>query len=112
SRRPDPTEPRKRAAPLRSGATSIRGQRIAASGLCLLLFISPLLAQNGDPVQTTDGAVQGLVSSAGVRVFRGIPYAAAPIGPLRWKAPQAPARRTEVRRADAFGPRCMQEPVF
>jgi para-nitrobenzyl esterase len=88
-----------------------RGQ-ITASGVCLLIFISPLLAANLDPVQTRYGAVQGLVSSAGVRVFRGIPYAAPPIGPLRWKAPQAPASWRGVRRADAFGPRCMQERVF
>lgn len=56
--------------------------------------------------------MQGLLSSTGVRVFRGIRYAAPPIGPLRWKAPQPPARWTGVQRADAFGPRCMQEPVF
>jgi hypothetical protein len=41
--------------------------------MCLLLFISPLLAANSDPVQMRYGAVQGLLSSTGVRVFRGIP---------------------------------------
>jgi para-nitrobenzyl esterase len=85
---------------------------VVAPAMCLLLFISPLLAANSDPVQTRYGAVQDLLSSTGVRVFRGIPYAAPPIGPLRWKAPQATANWTGVRRADAFGPRCMQELVF
>ena len=87
-------------------------RRIAGLGVCLLLFISPLLAATSDLVQTRYGAVQGLRSSAGVRMFRGVPYAAPPIGPLRWKAPQAPASWTGVRRADTFGPRCMQDPVF
>jgi para-nitrobenzyl esterase len=87
-------------------------RRNAGLGVCLLLFMSPLLAANSDPVQTRYGAVHGLRSSAGVRMFRGIPYAAPPIGPLRWKAPQEPASWTGVRRADAFGPRCMQDPVF
>ena len=91
--------------------TSVK-RRIAGLGVCLLLFISPLLAATSDPVQTKYGAVQGLRSSAGVRMFRGVPYAAPPIGPLRWKAPQAPASWTGVRRADTFGPRCMQDPVF
>ena len=47
-------------------------------------------------------------SSADVRVFKGIPFAAPPIGNLRWKAPQPAAHWDGVRKADQFGPRCMQ----
>lgn len=41
-------------------------------------------------------------------VFRGIPYAAPPVGPLRWKAPQPPLRWSDVRPAKAFGAACPQ----
>jgi para-nitrobenzyl esterase len=41
-----------------------------------------------------------------VRVFKGIPFAAPPLGDLRWKAPQPAARWDGVRKADAFGAPC------
>ncbi len=47
-------------------------------------------------------------SPEGVRVFRGIPFGAPPVGPLRWKAPQPVAPWDGVRKADAFGPVCVQ----
>lgn len=55
----------------------------------------------------------GLVSgtsgqSAEVHVFKGIPYAAPPVGDLRWRPPQQVAHWDGVRKADQFGPRCMQ----
>ena len=43
-----------------------------------------------------------------VRVFRGIPYAAAPVGALRWKAPQPPKNWTEPRSATRDGAICLQ----
>lgn len=45
----------------------------------------------GPVVQTTDGPVRGFVNSSGVNVFLGIPYAAPPVGDLRWKPPAPPA---------------------
>ena len=46
--------------------------------------------------------------TAGMRVFKGIPFAAPPVGPLRWRPPQ-PVRSWEgVLKADHFGSRCMQ----
>ncbi|WP_394849552.1 carboxylesterase family protein [Pendulispora brunnea] len=51
------------------------------------------------------GPVVGTVQPTGVRAFLGIPYAAAPVGARRWKAP-AEARWSEPRAAKAFGPRC------
>jgi carboxylesterase type B len=62
-----------------------------------------------DPVRTAQGLVSGVAGrSPDVRVFKGIPFAAPPVGPLRWKPPQPAERWSGVRRGDAFGPRCMQ----
>lgn len=52
---------------------------------------------------TTYGAVRG-VREDGLAVFRGIPYARPPVGPLRFAAPQPPERWDGVRPATAFGP--------
>jgi para-nitrobenzyl esterase len=64
-------------------------------------------------VKLTNGFVEGTTDPATkVRAFKGIPYAAPPVGDLRWKAPQAPIPWSGVRKADAFGPRCMQGSIF
>ena len=59
-----------------------------------------------NPVLTVEGGkVQGVPSEApGVTVFKGIPYAAAPVGDLRWKAPQAVKPWEGVKICDTFGP--------
>jgi para-nitrobenzyl esterase len=60
-------------------------------------------------VETSTGTIQGLV--AGERlVFRNIPYAAPPVGPLRFEPPQPPVPWTGVRDATLFGARCPQAP--
>jgi para-nitrobenzyl esterase len=65
-----------------------------------------------DPVQLDSGAVSGVAgSNSDVRVFRGIPYAAPPVGKLRWRAPQPALHWDGVRQADQFGAMCMQ-PTF
>ena len=58
-------------------------------------------------VRTTHGTVIG-VRSGPTECFLGIPYAAAPIGELRWKAPQPASDWTGVRQATQFGPACLQ----
>ena len=58
-------------------------------------------------VRTTHGTVIG-VPSGHTECFLGIPYAAAPIGKLRWKAPQPPSDWTGVHQATQFGPACLQ----
>lgn len=59
------------------------------------------------------GQLTGIHDTAtGVDAFKGIPYAAPPVGPLRWKPPQPVATWKGTRKADHFGPRCMQRPVF
>ena len=62
------------------------------------------------PIVTDAGPVVGVVSG-GVLSFRGIPFAAPPVGALRWRAPQPPAPWCKLRDATAFGHDCMQLPV-
>jgi para-nitrobenzyl esterase len=64
-----------------------------------------------DVVKIADGELQGYEAD-GVRVYLGIPFAAAPTGDLRWKPPAAPAKRNGVRDAGAFGPACVQTNTF
>lgn len=66
-----------------------------------------------DRVSTDRGVVEGATSrDAKVRIFKGIPFAASPVGALRWKAPQPAASWAGVRQALEFGPRCMQGNIF
>ncbi len=63
--------------------------------------------------RTAQGVVQGVVSPDNrVRTFKGIPFAAPPVGALRWKAPQPPLSWTGVRRSVDYGPRCMQGNIY
>ncbi len=84
----------------------------------LLLSIVPAVLAAGaslKPIQvhTTDGVVEGVVSADGkVRAFKGIPFAAPPVGPLRWKEPQPVQPWTGVRQARDFSAHCMQLNVF
>src|SRR5580692_8951999 len=72
---------------------------------------SPLLAAAAPQVKTTSGMVEGKDEGA-VHAFLGIPYAAPPVGDLRWKPPAAVAKWTGVRKATDFGPHCMQGNVY
>ena len=80
--------------------------------LCLLL--GPIAGQAATaPLKIDSGLIQGLpVDDAGVQAFRGIPFAAAPVGDLRWKAPQPVKAWEGVRPAVEFGPRPMQGPIY
>lgn len=60
-------------------------------------------------VKTRLGEVRGTVES-GVTAFKGIPYAAPPVGNLRWREPKAAAAWQGVRRADAYSSACIQVP--
>jgi para-nitrobenzyl esterase len=60
-----------------------------------------------DPVATTSGAIAGTRIDGNARAYLGIPYAAPPVGDLRWAAPR-PATWQGVRNADRTGPECIQ----
>lgn len=76
--------------------------------LCLIVFLAR--AQSKAPfeiVKTQNGLVSGIYSN-GVNVFKGIPFAAPPVGELRWKAPQTAANWKGVRKCDTFSASAMQ----
>jgi para-nitrobenzyl esterase len=85
---------------------------LATSLACLLPGASHAMqATSALQVQLTSGVIEGARMQAGdaeLRVFKGIPYAAPPVGTLRWKEPQPVAQWSGVRQATQFGPRCMQ----
>jgi len=65
--------------------------------------------KNADTIRVTGGLITGVRDAAsGVVAFKGVPFAAPPVGQLRWKAPQPVRPWPGVRRCDAFGPSPMQ----
>jgi para-nitrobenzyl esterase len=74
----------------------------------LALAIVPLVTSAApDTVKLDSGQIAG-ATAGGVRVFKGIPFAAPPVGDLRWKAPQPVAPWDGVRDAKTFSAECMQ----
>lgn len=85
-----------------------RPARLPALAALLLGLGMTLPAMASTVVRTTLGEVRG-ASAEGVDVWRGIPYAAAPVGPLRWRPPQPAAAWRGTRDATRFGPICPQD---
>jgi len=78
----------------------------------VLTLLTPFVAHAAGPLVKIDsGIVQGQTVGA-VNAFLGIPYAAPPVGNLRWKPPMPPAKWEDVRKATSFGARCMQTRVY
>src|SRR5262245_41987590 len=70
--------------------------------------VATLSATLPEQVKVENGMVSGVPGiSAGVRAFKGIPYAAPPMGANRWRAPQPAANWSGVRAGNAFGNRCI-----
>ncbi|MDR3723709.1 MAG: carboxylesterase family protein [Terracidiphilus sp.] len=91
--------------------------RACALGAVVLVGMvlgTTVMAQAGPlAVKTQQGKVQGKTINAGkVHAFLGLPYAAPPVGELRWKAPKPPVAWTGVRDATKFGHHCVQGRVF
>jgi para-nitrobenzyl esterase len=78
---------------------------IAAALACLSFPLAALAEPPKAMIET--GRLAG-TSDGTIDIFKGIPYAAPPIGPLRWEPPAAPAAWRGVRDASAFGPVCPQ----
>ena len=78
--------------------------------IAVLLSITAFAAVT-DPVRVEQGLLAGTSgSSADIRVYRGVPFAAPPVGDLRWQAPQPPAKWEGVRQAAEFSNACWQTP--
>jgi para-nitrobenzyl esterase len=82
--------------------------------LYLLLVAASLpatAADSGPVINVTGGRIRGALLEKGGAVFKGIPFAAPPVGDLRWREPMPVKAWTGVRDATAFGPPCAQNPL-
>ncbi|MFI4975602.1 MAG: carboxylesterase/lipase family protein [Caulobacterales bacterium] len=79
----------------------------AAALICASPSLGLPAAPDAPRAVTQSGAVSGMAAGPAV-VFKAIPYAAPPVGPLRWKPPQPAPRWSGVREATADGPACSQ----
>ncbi|MEO8413079.1 MAG: carboxylesterase family protein [Ginsengibacter sp.] len=90
-------------------------KKLSAVLFFIIIVLAGVSAQlnttNAPRVQTSNGMLEGTYES-GIAVFRGVPFAAPPTGDLRWREPQPLQNWTGVRKADIFGPRAMQLPIF
>jgi para-nitrobenzyl esterase len=86
--------------------------RIATLAVLSALLAAPI-AHAADEVTVENGKLHGTTNKDHtVRIFKGIPFAAPPVGDLRWKAPQPAPNWAGVRPADKFGPACLQTDVY
>ena len=75
----------------------------------------PMTGTSGSaaPAVTVDaGALAGAVDTSGVFVFRGVPYAAPPVGDLRWRPPTPVAHWSGTRAANRLGKNCVQDQIY
>lgn len=94
--------------PLAAFFAALIALTLAASGAAAAGSGVAAASGSGAPIVAIDGgAVRGAAVSGGY-AFRGLPYAAAPIGNLRWRPPQPPAAWDGIRDATQFAPSCPQ----
>ncbi len=86
----------------------LRGHRPAMIFLALAMLWP--ICGNARSVSVETGTISG-EESEGLTIYRGVPYAAPPLGTMRWRAPQPAPAWQGVRRADHFAPACMQTGV-
>lgn len=82
---------------------------LACAGLTVIGAANAAAAADATVTTIAPGKIQGSVAD-GVLSFKGVPFAAPPIGDLRWRAPQPAKAWTGVRPATAYGHDCMQTP--
>ena len=83
--------------------------RAALVAIVATLSACPLMAAMNGPVSTDAGQLQGVQGKdPSITVYKGIPFAAPPVGDLRWKAPQPVTPWKGIRKADQFGSMCPQ----
>lgn len=79
--------------------------------LLILQCVLPAAAAEAPRANTTSGVVEG-IDDSGIHAFKGVPFAAPPVGNRRWKAPAPVKPWNGIRDAKSFAARCMQLPVF
>jgi para-nitrobenzyl esterase len=84
---------------------------LAVAAAATIGLSSVAAAATPAPVRIQTGWIRG-TEEHGLTVYRGVPFAAPPIGPLRWRPPQPPSAWSGVRDADRFAPACMQPPPW
>lgn len=95
---------------LRAGRAGVRALAIAGA-FCALAVSATASAALKEPLKLDSGLLGGGVESApGIRAFKGIPFAAPPVGALRWQAPRPVAKWSGVRDASKVGNVCIQPP--
>ncbi|MGB6962338.1 MAG: carboxylesterase/lipase family protein [Candidatus Acidiferrum sp.] len=95
------------------GRMDAKNVRRAVGAFVFVALLGGMEVAAANEVKTQAGVVEGTTSADGkVQMFKGIPYAAPPVGALRWKEPQPAPSWTGVRKATEFGARCMQWDVF
>ena len=76
--------------------------------LAIVMAAVPWMKMAANPtVKVEQGRLEGTIEE-GLTVYRGVPFAAPPVGDLRWRAPQPASPWDGVRRADKFAPECVQ----
>jgi para-nitrobenzyl esterase len=97
--------------------TSFTRLALVASLLAVAIASATVILQGrqdglNQPVKVQGGLVSGVPGKhAGITAFRGVPFAAPPVGNRRWQAPQPPEPWTGVRKAETFGASCIQTVV-
>nr|WP_320058146.1 carboxylesterase family protein [uncultured Bacteroides sp.] len=81
--------------------------RIFLVAMFLMSFTGLVIAQQPAPVKVDGGLLQGTFED-GLTIYKGIPFAAPPVGDLRWRAPQLPAKWAGIKQATKFAPGPMQ----
>lgn len=97
---------------IKHGEVGRSGKRLLLLALALAAF-QAVGACASLQVKIDSGVIQGkLGKDPHIRAFLGIPFAAPPVGKLRWRAPQPVHPWKGVRKTVAFGPRCMQLRIY
>jgi len=92
--------------------TGMKAACILTIAVLATVVSAPLLADSLT-TKTAQGKAHGkTINNGQVKAFLGLPYAAAPIGDLRWKAPQPPAKWNGGRDATSYGAHCAQNHVY
>jgi len=82
-------------------------RKILYTTALIIVCLATARAQKQAPVKVTQGLLQGVIEND-LTVYKGIPFAAPPVGNLRWRAPQTAQAWTGIKVADKFGPAPIQ----